>query len=226
MSKRYSQVQLVEFPVSWITYFRQKDFLVPAVCILVAIAAAFVFGIFNIWGALDNFDFLGTGIGLIPVIPILVILHKIKREEWMHKLPKYLSVDYMLENRCCIRINYTKLMAEHEIRAQATSVSRILTDKSHFPLKQYIMEDFEKVVQKDNNKILNQGKPFVLYRVKLHIDVTKEALVNGENKYRLKDKVFSKLRAMAETDLLSVYPSFEGEDELCYEPLNNELISP
>lgn len=225
MSKKYSQAQLVGFPVNWKTYFWQKDFVVPALCIFIAIVAAIAYGIFNIWGARDSLDFLGTFIGLIPVIPILVILHKSKREEWVNQLPKYLSVDYMLGKGCCIRINYIKLMAEHEIRAQATSASRILTDKSHFPLKQYILEDFEKTVQKDKSKIINQGEPFLLYRVKLHIDATKEELVNSDNKHQLKHKAFSKLSAMEEGSFLSVYPNFEGEDELLYEPLDNKLVS-
>lgn len=217
MARKLSQAELKEFKTPIRAYLADRYTLLQTATVVLLILVAVLLFAFNWKGAKDNLDFLGTLVGLIPVVPILVIYHTNKKERWESRLPKFVSADFICGDKLFIRINYVPLIGEHELRAQALSASTLLINGTRFPVKQFAHKRHDKMVVHDKAGIVNNGEPFVLYRLEFVMSETKEKLAQDE-KLGLKQEVRTKLEAMNEDDFLAVYPSEVEKDELIIRP--------
>ena len=151
-----------------LNYYSRMDWLILFSIILLITLAAVLYYL-NVWNARYSFDITGQIAGLIPLIPVVMILNANRKKQWIHQLPNFLNIDYLLNGKTRLKMELCPLIGLSDTRQQGQSLTRTLYDAPHFPLKPYINRTLPSEIVYDKNKILNNGEPFELHKIEFEL---------------------------------------------------------
>lgn len=170
-----NEINIETYEPKWYKIFGYWDRWAAAIIILLLLLCLLLY-IFN-ENLANKFDWISALLGIIPLVPVVLILYVSRYKQWRLDLPNFLTVNYIFEGKPKLRAELIPLSGLSDIRAQAQTISRIFNeDQANFPLKPALSKSHPSQIMKDSNCILNQGKPFELHEVDIELisDVTKQ----------------------------------------------------
>ena len=118
---------------------------------------------------IDN-DFIGFLVDLSTLsIVVVVSLYEVVKD-WENSLNKYLSVQFIdPSGKKKIESLYAPLIGESDARAMAQSIGQSINFNERLPIAPMI-ETIEKLIQQDDQGLINKGQGFKSYRVTIRLN--------------------------------------------------------